>query len=272
MTAVASTWYRIAALARRDARIELSYQFQLFLRVFTIFISVVMFFYLGRLVGSSPELARYEGGYFAFVLIGLILAGFAMTCVQSVGKSISAAQNDGTFEILLATTTPLGTLMAGTMVVPLVLALADAVVFVALGWLLSGHIFDMGQLLVALPLLLLTLGTFAAVGLVSAAVIVLTKRGDPFSAMTLQASNLLAGGLFPVALLPEPLQVVARVVPAYHGLNGMRDVLLADAGLGDVGFELGILALFNVIMIPGALWLLAKALKMARVTGTLGNR
>lgn len=272
MSGVAATWYRVGALARRDARIELSYHFQLVLRVFTLGISVVMFFYLDRLVGSSPALAGYEGSYFEFVLIGLVVTGFAMTCVNTFGKSIMGAQNDGTFEILLATTAPLSTLMAGTLVVPLALALVDAIVVLGLGWLLSGDTFRFLAVLTAIPLLLLTLGTFCAVGILSASVIVLTKRGDPFSALTLQASSLLAGALFPVALLPVALQALAKLVPAYWGLQGLREALLNDAGLADVVTELAVLTAFNVVLLPAAMWLLSRALRVARVTGTLGNR
>lgn len=272
MSGISTTAYRIGALARRDAKVELSYHFQLMLRIIAVMFSVLTFFFLSRLVGSPEPLERYEGGYFSFVLIGLVFTGLAYTCISSFGNSISQSQTDGTFEILLATTAPLGTLMAGTLVVPFGLALFNAALHLGLGWLLAGIEFPLARLITALPVLLLTLGTFCAIGLLSAALIVLTKRGDPLSGLTLQASNLVAGALFPVSLLPEPLQVVARFVPAYYGLNGMREILLADGGFSDVTTELSVLAAFNVVLLPASLWVLRRAIRTARVTGTLGNR
>jgi ABC-2 type transport system permease protein len=263
---------RIAALARRDLVIELSYQFQLVLRLFSILMAIATFFFLGRLVGDSDELAGYAGGYFEFVLIGLVVMGFSQACVNAFGRSIQAAQGDGTFEILLSTSTRLTTLMLGTLVVPMLFAAAEAAIYLAFGWGLTGFVPPLGGVAIAGVLLLLTLGTFAAVGIFSAAVIVLTKRGDPFSSMVLQASNLLAGAMFPIALFPDWLQVVSRFVPAFYGLRGTREVLLAGGGIGDVSADLIALVVLNAVLLPASLFALTRAIRMARITGTLGNR
>lgn len=263
---------RISALTRRDLTIELSYHFQLFLRLWTMMISVAMFFFLGRLMGDAPELDAYRGGYFEFALIGLVVMGFSQACVKSFADSIQRAQADGTFEILLSTATRLPTLMAGTLVVPLLFATAEAAIYLGTGILVSDLRFPLAGLFIAAPIILLTLGAFAAIGILSATVIVLTKRGDPFSSLVLQASNLLAGAVFPVAVLPEGLQLLARGVPAFYGLRGVREILLAGGGLADVREDLLALAAFNVVLLPLAMWALSRAIRMARITGTLGNR
>ena len=267
-----STIGRLAALAKRDAVLELSYPFQLGLRLFAVLMSVVMFFYLGELVGQSEQLDRYRAGYFDFVLIGLVVMGFSLACVNSLSRSIQSAQADGTFEILLATPTGLPTLMAGTLAVPLLLATVEGAVYGGVGMAVSGISASGSSLLLAGALLALTLGTFASIGVFSAAFIVLTKRGDPFSSVVLQVSNLLAGAVFPVVMFPDWVQLVARFVPAFHGLEGSREVLLAGAGAGEVSDHLAALVLFNLILLPASFWALSSALRLARVTGTLGNR
>jgi ABC-2 type transport system permease protein len=269
MTAAVS---RIAALTRRDLTLELSYQFQLFIKFMSLSMAVLTFFFLSRLVGSAPELAGYRGGYFEFVLIGLLVMGFSQACVNSFSQSIQSAQGDGTLEILLSTSTRLPTLLAGTLVVPILFALVEASLYLGIGWFVADLVFTLQGVLLAVLLLLLTLGTFAAVGIFSATVIVLTKRGDPFSSLALQASNLLAGAMFPVAVLPEALQLLSRLVPAFYGLRGIREVLLADGGLVAVQTDILALVIFNVIMLPASMWALTRALRIARVIGTLGNR
>jgi len=263
---------RVSALARRDLVIELSYHFQLVIRFFSIVMSVTMFFFLSRLVGNAEPLEGFRGGYFEFVLLGLVVLGFSQACVNSFGQSIQTAQSGGTLEILLSTATRLPTLLAGTLVVPLLLATVEAGLYLAFGFALGDLSFTLRGVLLSIPILLLTLGTFAAVGILSATVIVLTKRGDPFSSLVLQASNLLAGAMFPVALLPGPLRALAHLVPAFYGLRATRAVLLADAGFADIAADVGILLAFNLVMLPAATWLLSRALRIARVTGTLGNR
>jgi ABC-2 type transport system permease protein len=263
---------RVLALTRRDLIIELSYHFQLMLRLFGIVMAVVTFYFLSRLVGDADELEPYRGGYFEFALIGLLVIGYSQACIDSLGRSIQAAQGDGTFEILLSTATPLPTLMIGALVVPMLFATIEAMLFLGFGWLLVGFALPIGGLLIAAILLLLTLGTFASMGILSAAVIILTKRGDPFSTMVLQASNVLAGVLFPVALLPDWLQAISRLVPAFYGLRGTREVLLSGGGIDDVAVDLVVLVGFNLVMLPAALFALSRAIRLARITGTLGNR
>lgn len=263
---------RISALTRRDLTIELSYQFQLFLRLWTILISVAMFYFLGALMGNPPELDAYGGSYFEFALIGLVVMGFSQACVKSFSESIQRSQADGTLEILLSTATRLPTLMGGTLVVPLLFAMVEATIFLVTGIVVSDMRFPLAGLFIAAPILLLTLGAFAAIGVLSATVIVLTKRGDPFSTLVLQASNLLAGAVFPVAVLPDALQLLARAMPAFYGLRGVREVLLTGGGLADVRTDLLALAAFNIVLLPMAMWALSRAIRLARVTGTLGNR
>ncbi len=263
---------RVAALTRRDLTLELSYQFQLFVKFFSIGMAIVTFFFLSRLVGSADELAGYRGGYFEFVLIGLLVMGFSQACVNSFGRSIQSAQSDGTLEILLSTAIRLPTLLAGTLVVPILFALVEAGLYLAVGAFVADLVFTVQGVVLAVLLLVLTLATFAALGIFSATVIVLTKRGDPFSSLALQASNLLAGAMFPVALLPEAMQALSRLVPAFYGLRGVREVLLADGGFAAVQTDLLALLAFNAVLLPAAMWSLSRALRIARVTGTLGNR
>lgn len=263
---------RIAAIARRDMTLERSYHFQLLLRFTVIGTSIVTFFFLGRLVGTSEELAEFRGGYFEFALLGLLVLGFAQACVTAFSHSIQQAQSDGTLEILLSTSTRLPTLLAGTLVVPMLFALVEAAVFLAIGAVVADLVLSPVRLLLAALVIVLLLGTFAAFGVLAAAVIVLTKRGDPFSGLVLQASNLLGGAMFPITVMPGALQAVSHVVPAYYGLRGVREMLLTTGPLGDVLPDLAALIGFNVLLLPAALWALWRALRIARVTGTLGNR
>jgi ABC-2 type transport system permease protein len=270
---VSATTVRLAALARRDLRVELSYHFQLYLRFFNIVFAVTMFYFLGELVGDAPQLGGLRGGYLEFVVIGLLLTGFAHACTSAFNQAITEAQADDTLEVLLATPSRFGTLLGGTLTVPLALSTIDTVLYLSLATLFVGRgTIDLSGLLIALPLLLLVLGTFAALGILSAAVIVLTKRGDPFSTLAIQVSNLLAGAMFPVVLLPDVLQTLARAIPAFYGLRSMRGALLGDAGLADVAGDALILVGFNLVLLPLSLTVFRRAVAIARVTGTLGNR
>jgi len=131
--------------------------------------------------------------------------------------------------------------------------------------------FPITGLLIGLPLLILTLLVFCSIGIFSAAFIVLTKRGEPFTLVASQATTFLAGAMFPVALLPGYLQVIAHMVPAYYSLTGLRSVLLGGAGFVSIIDEMLVLAAFAAVFLPLSLVALRRAIRSARVTGTLAN-
>lgn len=263
---------QVAAVARRDLRIQLTYPLQLLLLVANVPFVLFTYFFLGQLVGEPTDLSRYAGGYFEFALIGFVVMSFATVGISAFSQSIIAEQRAGTLEVLLASPEGrLGPLLSGSLVVPIGLATIQAVLLFTIGIAVSDSPYDVGGILLAVPLLLLTILTFCAFGIGSAASIVLTKRGDPFSTLLLTATNLVAGALFPVALLPGPLRLAARLFPAFYGFEGMREVLLAGAGAREIAPELAVLVGFVAVLLPLSVRMFSRAVDVGRVTGTLAS-
>lgn len=270
VAATSSPAARIGAIARRDLAIELSYRLQFVLRLSQVVFFAATLFFISKLVEEPDALSRFGGDYFEFALVGLIVTAFATVGLGAFSKSIADEQRAGTLEVLLTVPTPPSTLLAGSLVVPLGLAAANVGVYVLIGTAL-GVRFPVEGLVLAVPLLGLTVATFCELGVLSAAFIVLTKRGDPLTLLLSQGTTFLAGALFPTTLLPAPLEALSRAVPAYYGLEGLRQALFEGAGAGSVAGELLALLAFNVALAPLALFCFARALRVARVTGTLGN-
>ena len=252
-------------------QVQLTYPFQFISRGVGIFVSLFTFFFLGRLVGASSYLDQYEGGYFAFALVGVVTMLLAGAALQSFTRGLASDTGRGTLEILLASRVRLGVLVTGWMMYPLLLASVQGVITFGAGWLLVSDAFSVrGLLVAALPFALLVL-TFLAVGVISGAFTVITKRGDPISGIYLSVSTLLAGAVFPVEVLPEWLQTVARLFPAFYGFRSIRDVLSGGATFVDVRGDTLILVAFNVVLLPFGMWVLRRALRFARVMGTLAT-
>ncbi len=262
---------RIGAIARRDFIIERSYHFRLAFRGIGIIFSVATFFFVSKLVGDASALRDFRGGYFTFALIGILVVQSSFLGQQTFSAKINDERQSGTLEILLSTPTRLPTFLLGTFLVPLAFMVIEIGLYLSVAVAFFDLRLPWGGVVLATPLLLLTLMVFTAIGILSAAFIVLTKRGDPFTFIGMQATNFLAGAIFPVSLLPGILQGAAHLVPAFYGINGMRAVLLSGAGFTDVLDELLILMAFLAVLLPVALWVFDKAVGAARVTGTLAN-
>jgi ABC-2 type transport system permease protein len=262
---------RLGAIAARDLRTQTSYHFSLLLRFSAVALTMASFYFIAKLVQNSPELARYRGGYFEFVLVGMMVTSFTLVGLQTFSQSIASEQSLGTLEILLASPTRVGHLLAGALVVPLAMTAIEIVLYLILGIGVVGVGFSPIGALLAFPLLVLTVATFCALGILSAAFIVLTKRGEPITLAVAQGTAFIGGAYFPVTLLPGPLQLIAKLTPAYYGIRGIREALLAGAGPPELLHEFIVLVVFAAVLLPGSLWVLSRALRVARVTGTLGN-
>ncbi|MGH8875114.1 MAG: ABC transporter permease [Acidimicrobiia bacterium] len=262
---------RVGVVARRDLSVELSYHYSFAMRYLGILLSIATFFFLSKLVGEAPLLGEYSGGYFEFALVGLIMTGLTATSLTAFNSAVSAEMSAGTLEILLATATRPFSMVAGVLVVPLALRLVDTVLYLGFGVWLLGAGFTAGGLLLSVPLFVMSIMTFAALGILAASFVVLTKRGDPITGLLVQITSLLAGTLFPISVLPTPLQYLSKLIPTFYALRGIRGVLLGGEGFLDILDELAVLAGFTAVLLPIALWSLSRAIRISKVTGTLGN-
>jgi ABC-2 type transport system permease protein len=258
------------AIARRDFWVEISYQFALLARAFSIVASVATYYFLSKLV-DPDHLSAYQGRYFEFVLIGLLLGAISSVGLSAFTETIQAEQTSGTLEVLLATPTALPTLFVGSLIIPLGFALIEIFFVFGFAILVLGADFQAQGILTAALAMPPTLALFAAIGAISAAFIVLSKRGDPFTPVVTQTTNFLAGALFPIAVLPGMLQGVAHILPPFYALQVLREGLINGHSITSVAGDYAILTAFAMVLLPLSLLALKKALRAARITGTLGS-
>jgi ABC-2 type transport system permease protein len=262
---------QIWAVVRRDALIATTYRLTLVTRIVSVAFVAVILFYISKLIRSAPELAGFAGGYFEYALVGMAVMSVGGLGLRNFARTIATEQTAGTLEMLLAAPLRIGTLLTGTFVVPFFLTAIQLVglLFVGIGLFGVGIPFE--RFLVALPVLVLTTMLFCAIGVISAAFMVVTKRRDPFAPAFMQVSGLLSGAIFPPSLFPGWVQDVIQAFPLFHSLKAMREALLSGGGFADVSSELLVLLGFTVIMVPLSVAIFTRALRLARVTGMLGT-
>jgi ABC-2 type transport system permease protein len=268
---IAREFARVRVIAERDWKLFVSYRLQMIMRAVSGVFVVVGLFFMGRLVGDSAALGPYSGRYLEFALVGVVFLAFVNVGLRTFSGTISNEQRAGTLEILLANPVRLPTLLTGMYVFPLAQVGLNMAVYITTAGALLGARFAVGGVPAAFVILLLTLVIFGAAGAISAAVIVITKRGDPVAALVAQMATLLGGAVFPVSVMPDWLAAVARLLPPYYALEGVRSAVILGEGFADVWTEIVILGGFAIVLVPLGLWLFSRALRQARIMGTLGN-
>jgi len=260
---------QVGAIARRDFRVQLTYHFDLFLQFEGVAFAVGVALFMSRLI--PPErLLPYTGGYFDFALIGLIATLLAGVGLSTFTASFSDAQREGTLETLLMGPVRSTTILLGTLVLPLALATTEVAACLGIGIALGSHL-EWSGVIVAIPVFALLLTSFGAIGVLSAAILVVTKRGNPLTALVTQATAVLGGAMLPVSTLPEWARIIAHVIPSFYGLNALRAALLPGGDWSEILPNAGVLAAITAVLLPLSVWCLSRALRIARVAGTLGT-
>jgi len=230
-----------------------------------------MFYYVARFV-DTPELQHslpQGGSYFAFSLVGFVFLDYLNAALDTFDHSLEEARDSGTLEHLLVTQTSLPVFLVGSAIYPFVATTLRIVVYVAWGAALFGFPLHAANWIAVLAVLLVTLLAFSGLGILSASYLLLFKKGNPGKWFFLGVSSVTAGMLFPVGILPDWLQFVARLNPVTYALDAMRASLLGGADVAALWRSLAILILFAAALLPLSMSVFAWSLRRTKITGTL---
>jgi len=239
------------AFVRRDLLIAWSYRFRFFAQIGSILTTVLVFFFMGKLITpqQSPLLAAYGGDYFAFSIVGLAFADYLMISVNGFAAEIRRGQLEGTFEALLSTpTSPLRILLYSSLY-SFVFTTLRILVYLGIGWAFFDMHWHLSNPLLFFFVFMLTVCSFWGIGLLSAAFVVLFKQTSPIAWLFGPLSGLLGGVMFPVHILPGWIKWAADLLPITWALEALRKILLSGAGFSDVQRECCVLFLFAALFL-----------------------
>ncbi|MGH9275374.1 MAG: ABC transporter permease [Acidimicrobiales bacterium] len=262
----------VRAFVLRDFRLERSYRLAFLTQLGGAFTTLLSAGFLSRLVpADQAALHPYGGDYFTFVLVGTAALSYFSVALGSFSGSLGQEQEMGTLEALLVTPVDERVLLLCGAAWPCLFATVQLALYLVVGSVLFGGDVPLHHLGLAAAILGLTLVAFSAVGLAGAAVVVLTKRAGLLLAFVASAFALLGGVLYPISVLPRPLQLLAQCLPMSHGLDGVRRALGPDPDLGVIGLDAFVLVAFSVVCLPAALEGFRWAVRRARRAGTLSH-
>lgn len=257
----------------RDLTIARTYRTVFLLEAIEALFGAAMFYYVARFV-DTPELqhALPQGGsYFAFSLVGFVFLDYLNAALDTFDRSLEEARDGGTLEHLLVTQTSLPIFLAGSAIYPFAATTLRIAVYVAWAAVLFGFPLFAANWIAVFAVMLVALLAFSGLGILSASYLLLFKRGNPAKWFFLGISGVAGGMLFPVSILPDWLQVVARLNPVTYALEAMRAALLGGATIASLWRPLAILLLFAAVLLPVSMGVFAWALRRTKITGTLSH-
>ncbi|HKD40015.1 MAG TPA: ABC transporter permease [Myxococcaceae bacterium] len=257
----------IWAFVRRDLRIAASYPVNFLFILASGLITLTVFYFLAKTIGEPATLQRFGLDYFSFALIGIAIATCLRAMQTSFASRVREAQTDGSLEMLLAAPLLTFQVVGCLAIYPVASAFLRSLALVLCGSFLGAHLAL--DPLAFVGTLVVSMIPFAALGLISAAFVLVFKRADPFAFALDAASYLLCGVIYPVEVLPPALQWASKLLPATYAIRALRDSGLKSAGVAQVLPAWGALAVFAIVLWPAAAAALAWARRRAERTGTL---
>lgn len=231
-------------------------------------------YFLGRSFATAEGNSGFAGyagtaDYMSFILIGTVLSSYISSVFWGIGYSLKKEMDAGVLETNWMAPVPRPLLLAGQTVANVMLTTLTNTVLLLLGGLLFGFQIT-GNVLAALGTLVPMLNALYGFGFAFAALVLLMKDANTLVDVSDYVVSLLSGSLFPVQVLPGFLLPLALALPLTYGYDAIRGLLLGTRTILPIEYEIGILLLFMLVMIPLGYGVFKLVERRCRVLGNLG--
>lgn len=239
---------RIGAIAAQDLRILRRDPF--FVSAMTVMPLLIMGF-LNRGVGSAMVGTGPRGSGAAQVVPGMSLI-FAFFSVANLGYTMFREHGWNTWDRLRSSRATTVDIMIGKTLVPTAVLTVQLGVFFGVGGLLTGlHV--RGSALALVLVAAMTEVMVLSLGLFLVAVCSNVMQLNAIANLGSILFGGLGGALAPVTLLPQWVQVLARLTPGYWAMEGFRGVIIQGSGVSGTLRSLVMLVVFSGLF-AGLAW------------------
>jgi ABC-2 type transport system permease protein len=254
---------KIYYFMKRDIISFSTYKTNILILVMTALFGALSFAYLGSSATSQSVMQMYSMNLATYLVIGLAFSTYLNQALTLVQKTI----NPWALEEVLVSPTGLATFIVGSSLWGFIWSTAVVVVYLGIGVFFFGVSLSV-NILGTLIVLALGIGTFLGFSMIGAGILILTKQGDPVTALITIATSLFGNVLFPPQIMPAALQAISYVIPQYYFFTSIR-LMLTGWTIQMILPDLLILALECAIIVPLGYGIYAWCLKTARKNGTL---
>jgi ABC-2 type transport system permease protein len=259
------------AFLLRDFRIESGYKTSFLMRVVESMTLLVLFYFLGELIapGGSPALGRYGDRYLPFAIVGVAFARYFDLTLKMFSESIRLAQVTGCLDAMLSSQTGCVPIVLMSSLYSLVSGGLQLLLILLAGTLAFGVDFGRINLPATVLIFLLSILTFVSFGVLSAAMVVWLKKGDPITWILSGFGAIMGGAYFPTSIMPGWMQKISLVLPITYSLDALRLTMLKGYSIGMVANPVEILLAMTAVLLPASLIIFAAAVRKGRREGTL---
>jgi ABC-2 type transport system permease protein len=255
----------VLATMKRDALIFASYRLRVISQVMAMLFSLLIFYYVGKLI--PPGTIGPHGQYFAFAVVGIVTTA-VLTSALGSAQIVRMELMQGNFERILIS--PLGPVWGVVAVAafPIAYSTVFAAAMLAVASLVFGVPLHTGGIVPALGVGILGAACLASIGLLFVAALIAFKSSLGAS-WVIAGLSLLGGAYFPLRLFPGWIRWASDVQPYTPTVDLLRHLLIGTRPTEAIWLELVNIVGFTALLMPLSVSVLWLAVKVSRRRGTI---
>jgi ABC-type multidrug transport system permease subunit len=256
-------------------KIFLTYRTWFVTDTFNTVVSIAIYYFLSLQVQPIQLVERgYGTSYLAFSLIGVAFANYLWFCINRISHSMQSEIREGTFETVASSPVKMRSYLFGQAGRGFLIGLyymLGALAVGVFGFNAPLH-FEPAAIATSCLVLIFMIMSHLGLGIVVAGIVLVYKQADPVTFMISLFMEFFAGALFPLQLLNNypVLAVASQLMPYTYALDALRKSLIQGATIAnaDILFDLGVLIIYAVILLPLGLWSFRVGYDKIRMEGT----
>jgi len=262
---------KIGVFIKRDFRVYLTYKLAIsmaFLSILFNFLYMVLFGSMFK-AGIIPALDVYGGDFISYILVGSVGWGLMWSVMSQTAESLNTEMKLGTLESVIMTPTSIYTIIIAYTLFGSFFGVLSIIGLVLVGIGLFGiNIFATANVF-TLIIFMLSLVLMTGFGMILGGLTIWIKNIGQTAPLIQSVAMFFCGVYFPIAVLPESLQAIAKFVPFYWSIEGLRKSLIPTTETSElVNITLILIVLSIIFVIIGA-YSLHRGLKKAKKDGSL---
>jgi ABC-2 type transport system permease protein len=204
------------------------------------------------------------------LLIGAVIWSYLGIVFELLIETVAWERWEGTIEYTFMAPLTRAVHLLGTGIFAIFYGLVRAtIVFVTIAAFFGLHMPN-ANFFSALVLLGVASVSFVGIGMMTAVLpLISPEKGTQFGYVAQGLMLVVSGVYYPVSVLPEAMQWIAKISPATYALRGMRDAILNGAGVAAVWGDLWPMVVIGVVSVPLGIWVFRRGEIHAKKHGKL---
>jgi ABC-2 type transport system permease protein len=208
--------------------------------------------------------------YMTYLLIGAVVWAYLGILFGFLMETVAWERWEGTIEYTFMAPLSRAMHLAGQGVFAILYGIVRAVFLFGVCTLFFSLSMPDANFFAALVVLAIASVSFIGIGIMTSVLPLISPEKGTQLGFIAQGTLLVVSGVYyPVSVLPEWMQWIAKISPATYALDGIREAILEGQGLTAMWDEIWPLLVIGAVSIPLGLWVFSRGEQYAKKHGKL---